>query len=153
MKAHDNAEVILTIFRAVERRDGEAFQALCQPDVALHWPPPLPYGGSFRAGTAETRQGPNWEETWGPLQPTNGERQMDPRVVAADNDEVVVLWRQRGVSPAGERFDGQVLGLYQFRDGKLARAQMFYFDPAGAAKFLTQARLQTPVSNRQTDAA
>jgi hypothetical protein len=41
----------------------------------------------------------------------------------------------------------------QFRDGKLARAQMFYFDPAGAAKFLTQARLQTPVSNRQTDAA
>jgi ketosteroid isomerase-like protein len=153
MKAHDNAEVILTIFRAVERRDGEAFQALCQPDVALHWPPPLPYGESFGAGTAETRQGPNWEETWGPLQPTDGERQMDPRVVAADNDEVVVLWRQRGVSPAGERFDGQVLGLYQFRDGKLARAQMFYFDPAGATRFLTQARLQTPVSNRQTDAA
>jgi hypothetical protein len=28
-----------------------------------------------------------------------------------------------------------------------------YFDPAGAARFLAQARLQTPVSNRQTNAA
>jgi hypothetical protein len=37
--------------------------------------------------------------------------------------------------------DGQVLGLYQLRDGKLARAQMFYFDPAGAARFLAEARL------------
>ena len=35
---------------------------------------------------------------------------MDPRVVAANGDEVVVLWRQRGVSRAGDRFDGEVLG-------------------------------------------
>jgi DNA-directed RNA polymerase specialized sigma24 family protein len=49
----------------------------------------------------------------------------DPRVVAADNAEVVVLWRQRGVSPAGERFDGQFLGQYQLNHGKLARAPMF----------------------------
>jgi len=153
MEVRDNVDVILKIFRAVERRDREAFEALCQPDVTLHWPPPLPYGGSFRASAAETRQSPNWEETWGSLQPTDGERQMDPRVVAADNDEVVVLWRQRGVSPAGERFDGQVLGLYQLRDGKLARAQMFYFDPAGAVRFLAQARLQAPAPARQADAA
>jgi uncharacterized protein len=153
MEARHSADVILAIFRAVERRDGEAFQALCQPDVALHWPPPLPYGGSFRADAAEARRGPNWEETWDPLQPTDGERQMDPRVVASDDDEVVVLWRQRGVSPAGERFDGQVLGLYQLRDGKLARAQMFYFDPAGAARFLAQGRLQAPASTRRADAA
>jgi hypothetical protein len=74
------------------------------------------------------------------------------RVVAADHDEVVVLWRQRGVSPAGERFDGQVLGLFQLRDGKLARAQMFYFDPAGAARFLAEARLRL-ASRPQPDAA
>src|SRR5262245_47890136 len=153
METRDNADVIRAIFWAVERRDGAAFQALCQPDVTLHWPPPLPYGGSFRVDAAQARQGPNWQETWGPLQPTDGERQMDPRVVAADNDEVVVLWRQRGVSPAGERFDGQVLGLYRLRDGKLARAQMFYFDPAGAARFLAQARLQAPAPARQAEAA
>ncbi len=64
---------------------------------------------------------------------------MDPRVVAAGEDEVVVLWRQRGVGPDGERFDGVVLGLYRFRDGKLARAQMFYFDTAAVAGFLARA--------------
>ena len=65
---------------------------------------------------------------------------MDPRVVAANENEVVVLWRQRGVSPLGDRFDGKVLGLYRIRDGKLARAQMFYFDTAAVASFLAKAK-------------
>jgi ketosteroid isomerase-like protein len=67
---------------------------------------------------------------------------MDPRIVADNkkSGEVVVLWRQRGRSPAGERFDGQVLGLYQVRDGRLARAQMFYFDTLALAGFLANAK-------------
>jgi ketosteroid isomerase-like protein len=64
---------------------------------------------------------------------------MDPRVVAASDDEVVVLWRQRGVSRAGDRFDSPVLGLYRIREGKLARAEMFYFDSASLANFLGRA--------------
>jgi hypothetical protein len=36
---------------------------------------------------------------------------MDARVVAASDDEVVVLWRQRGRSAIGDRFDSPVLGL------------------------------------------
>jgi len=67
---------------------------------------------------------------------------MDPRVVAASEDEGVVLWRQRGVSPSGERFEGELLGLYRVREGKLARAQMFYFDTAAAASFLMKASEQ-----------
>jgi uncharacterized protein len=65
---------------------------------------------------------------------------MEPRVVATNDQtgEVVVLWRQRGRGRAGERFDGPVLGLYQVRDGRLARAQMFYFDTAAVADFLAQ---------------
>jgi ketosteroid isomerase-like protein len=51
-----------------------------------------------------------------------------------------VLWRQKGVSAAGDRFDGEVLGLYRLREGKLARAQMFYFDTAAVATFLAKAR-------------
>lgn len=39
---------------------------------------------------------------------------MDLRVVASAGDEVVGLWRQRGVNPRGERFDGEVLGLCRF---------------------------------------
>jgi ketosteroid isomerase-like protein len=130
MSAKENGQVMLEIFRAIERRDPERVRDLCQSDVQFHWPPSLPFGGDGR---------PTWAETWIPLQPSDAERRMDPRLVAATDDEVVVAWRQRGVSPVGERFDGAVLGLYEVRGGKLARAQMFYFDSAALASFLANA--------------
>ncbi len=65
---------------------------------------------------------------------------MNSRVVAASDDEIAMLWRQRGVSPAGERLDGEVLGLYQLRDGRLPRAQMFYFDTPAAVGFIARAK-------------
>jgi hypothetical protein len=43
------------------------------------------------------------------------------------------------VSPAGDRFDGEVLGLYQIRENKLVRAQMFYSDTVAVARFLANA--------------
>jgi hypothetical protein len=64
---------------------------------------------------------------------------MDPRVVAATEREVVVLWRQRGLGPHGTSYDGEVLGLYEVRGGKLARAQMFHFDAIAVARFLAAA--------------
>jgi hypothetical protein len=70
-----------------------------------------------------------------PLQPTAAERQMDPQVVAASEQEVVVLWWQRGRGPTSGQFNSPVLGLYRVRDGKLARAQMFYFDTVAVAGF------------------
>jgi hypothetical protein len=33
-----------------------------------------------------------------------------------------------------------VLGLYHVREGKLARAQMFYFDTAAVVRFLAKAQ-------------
>jgi uncharacterized protein len=138
----DNAELILAIFAAIEHRDTQRFTELVHPDFEIHWPPSLSYGGSYRDLDVDARQGHrSWAGTWGPLQPTAAERRMDPRVVAANDEsgEVVVLWRQRGRSPAGESFDGPVLGLYQVRDGRLARAQMFYFDTVALADFLANA--------------
>jgi hypothetical protein len=137
-----NIELMLAVFAAVEHRDRQRFTELVHRDFEIHWPPSLPYGGSYRDLDADARQDrPTWAETWNPLQPTAAERRMDPRVVAASDasGEVVVLWRQRGRSPAGEAFDGPVLGLYQVRDGRLARAQMFYFDTVALADFLTTA--------------
>ena len=84
-------------------------------------------------------RGPTWIHTWAALQPTEAERKMEPRVVASNGDEVVVLWSQRGLSPGGERFDGPVLGLYTVHNGKLARAQMFYFDTPASVEFLARA--------------
>jgi uncharacterized protein len=91
----------------------------------------------------------SWAGTWLPLQPTEAERRLDPRVVAASGDEVVVLWHQRGVDSVGRRFDGEVLALYQVREGKLARAQMFYFDPVAVASFLADATCQATAAGRR----
>jgi ketosteroid isomerase-like protein len=77
--------------------------------------------------------------TWAPLQLTDAERSMEPRLVASSGDEVVVLWRQRGRSASGERFDGPVLALYTVHDRRLARAQMFYFDTRAVVEFLERA--------------
>jgi len=131
-----NINAILDIFSAIERRDVSRELELFQPDVELHWPPSLPYGGIIRGLKPEHN---SWGQTWIPLQPTDAERKMDPRVVAASDDEVVVLWHQRGLTTGGDRLDVEVLGLYQFRDAKLARAQMFYFDTAAVLNFLAKA--------------
>ncbi|PYM99510.1 MAG: hypothetical protein DME08_05690 [Candidatus Rokuibacteriota bacterium] len=137
MGASENVQVMLEIFRSIERRDAQRFLDLCHSDVEFHWPPSLPYGGASRGRPGTI---PTWSDTWLPLQPGETERRMDPRVVAAGDDEVVVLWRQRGINPDGDRFDGPVLGLYQVLEGKLARAQMFYFDTAALVSFLAKTR-------------
>ena len=134
---HANMRVILEIFGAIERRDQQRLAELCHTDVEFQWPPVLPYGGISRGLKAEP---PSWGHTWIPLQPTDAERTMDPRIVAASGDEVVVLWRQRGSSPGGDRLDSPVLALYEIRDGKLSRAQMFYFDLTAVVDFLATAR-------------
>jgi ketosteroid isomerase-like protein len=103
MSAKENVEGLLEIFAAIERRDPQRVLELCCPDVEFHWPPSLPYGGVSR-GLGGDR--PTWSATWVPLQPTEAERLMDPRVVAATEEEVVVRWEQRGLSPTGDRFDG-----------------------------------------------
>jgi ketosteroid isomerase-like protein len=133
-----NTHVMFEIFHTLENRDPQrpnpqAFQNLFHPDIEFHWPPSLPYGGTFHGLQIH---GPTWSGTWDPLQPSASERRMDPRVVAATDAEVVVLWQQRGKNSAGERIETPVLGLYQLRDGKLARAQMFYFDTAAVLSFL-----------------
>ena len=137
MSASRNVGVMREIFAAIEQRDAGRFAELMQPDVEFHWPPSLPYGGSTRGPEPD---GPTWGRTWLRLQPDEAERRMDPRIVAAGDEEVVVLWRQRGRSPSGERLDSQVLGLYRLHDGRLARAQTFYFDPVTVAAFIAAAR-------------
>jgi ketosteroid isomerase-like protein len=131
MGTGENVAVVLETFRAVERRDRQRLNGLYHPEVEFLWPPSL-------LDTLGSEQ----VETWNRLQPTEAERRMDPRVVAADGEEVVVLWTWRGRGPAGEPVESPVLGLYQVRDGKFARAQMFFFDAAAVANLVTQAQNQ-----------
>jgi uncharacterized protein len=139
-----NAEVALAVIRAVEERDGEALFELYHDDVELHDAPSLPYGYTARGKSAmreqlETAPETTWLGTWGPLQPTERERRMDPRVVATNGDEVTVLYTTRALAPDGERFESPVLALYEVRDGRFVRAQMFHFDTAAILAFLERA--------------
>jgi uncharacterized protein len=135
----NNIDVVLQAFQAVEQRDPEALVAVYHPDIEFHDAPSLPYGGSQIGLQAVVEHGPAWANTWDPIQ-TQAERKMDPRVIAANDQEVVVLYHQRAVTLTGERFDNPVLGLYQLRDGKLQRAQMFHFDMAAIISFLNRAK-------------
>jgi ketosteroid isomerase-like protein len=128
-------DVVLQVFRSVEERNPQLAADVYHDDLEFHWPRPLPYAGSSYGLEASLARRPGWAETWDRFQ-GDAERGLGARVVASSEDEVVMLWHQRGRDQVGRRLDTPVLGLYQVRDGKLARAQMFYFDPLAAADFL-----------------
>jgi ketosteroid isomerase-like protein len=139
-----DAEVALGVIRAVRERDDERLMELFHDDVQLHDAASLPYGGIVEGKASiqeqiESAPEETWLGTWAPVQPTEAERRMDPRVLSENNGEVVVLYHQRALAPDGERFDSPVIGLYEVRDGKLARAQMFHYDTAAINAFLERA--------------
>jgi uncharacterized protein len=148
---NSKAQVVLDVIHAVELRDRETLGRLYHDELEFHEAPSLPYGGSLRGKDVfqqqlEAEPEKTWLGTWGPLQPTEAERRFDPRVIAGNGDEVVVAYRTRARSPRGERFESPVLGLYEVRAGKLARAQMFHFDTAAIVAFLERARAQLTTS-------
>lgn len=128
MGAKENIQIVMAAFAAVEQRDRQKLNELYHPEVQFHWPP------SFAAW--------NRIESWNALQPTEAERRMEPRVVAASDKEVVVQWIWKGVSASGARFETPVLGLYEVRDAKFARAQMFFFDTPGLEAFVRKSTAQ-----------
>jgi len=127
-------DVVLQVFRSVEKRNPQLAAEVYHDDLEFHWPRPLPYAGSSYGLKASLERRPDGlrRGIHSRARPNAG----SARVVAASEDEVVVLWHQRGRDRASRWLDTPVLGLYQVRDGKLARAQMFYFDPLAAAEFL-----------------
>ena len=143
-------DVVLGVFSAVEERDQAKLFALYHDDVEFHEAPSLPYGGVARGKAAlweqlATTPERSWIGTWGALQPTEAERRMDPRVVATSGDEVAVIYTQRALGGGGERFAAPIIGLYEVRDAKLARAQVFHFDTAAVLAFLERAAQPGPL--------
>jgi uncharacterized protein len=140
-----DADVVLRAIKAVEERDGETLLELYHEDVEFHEAPSLPYGGVVEGVPSlmkqlESAPEDTWLGTWDPVQPTEVERRFDPRVISEQDGEVVVLYQMRAVAPDGERFEAPVIGLYEVRDGKFARAQMFHYDTQGINAFLERAR-------------
>ena len=141
MKA--NEKLVLDMIRAVEERDAERILEIYDPDVEFHWPPSLPgYGGTFR-GREVLEMNTAFTDAWDPLQPTEAARRIHPRVVASNDEEVVVHYHQRGTDQSGRTCDSEVLAIYRVENGKVTRLQMFYFEPEKIANFLTAAAHQS----------
>jgi ketosteroid isomerase-like protein len=141
MTAQKNADIVMRILHAIEERQLDRLSALFHPEIEFNWPPGLPYSGDFK-GPAVAEMNARFAETWRPLQPTEGTRRINPRVVAASDDgHVVVHYIWKGLNTEGQRFETETLADYQVRDGQLARAQMFYYDLPGMISFLDGARV------------
>ena len=53
MRSTENVKVMRNIFSTIERRDAQGFRELVHPDVEMHWPASLPYGGTARGLTPQ----------------------------------------------------------------------------------------------------
>jgi hypothetical protein len=93
-------DVVLQVFRSVEERNPQLAAEVYHDDLEFHWPRPLPYAGSSYGLKASLERRPGWAGTWDPLQ-GQSDRGLGARVVASSEDEVVVLWHQRGRDHAG----------------------------------------------------
>ena len=134
-----NANLVMDVLQVIEQRQLHRLAALYHPEIEFHWPPGLPYSGKH-TGSAVAEMAKRFEATWAWLQPNEQTRRMNPRVVAAgENGHVVVNYIWRGLDREGRRFETEVLAAYQVRDGRLARAQMFYYDLPGVIAFLDSA--------------
>lgn len=131
--------VVMTMLRAIEERELDRLPELYDPDLTLHWPPGLPYGGRH-AGTAALAAAEAFRAVWDPLQPTPALRRMNPQVVGTGPEgRVAVRYLWRGEAPGAGRHEAETLAEYVLRDGRLARAQMFHFDLLGLLAFLRRA--------------
>ena len=134
-----SVEIVTQVLKAVEQRRGDLLADLYHPQIEFHWPPGLPYSGSF-VGVEVAQMQRRFGEVWFPLQPTEETRRMDFKVVATGDDgRVVATYVWKGIDRQGRRFETLTLADYQVRDGLFARAQMFYYDFTGLLSFLAQA--------------
>ena len=132
----EKGDLVRRLFEAVEARDIAAVVSCYADDVEIHEAASLPYGGVYRGRDGALR---HWERVisaWRPFQ-----RGLKPNLSAVfvdgDDDTVAVLFRARGIGASGDRFDAPEVGIYQVREGRIVRSQMFHADTASVVSFLT----------------
>src|SRR5215204_2641900 len=103
MPSEVDVQVVADALNAVEQRDHERLMSLYHPEIEFRWPPALPYGGTFR-GREVIEMSRRFAAIWDPLQPTEEDRRLDPKVIATGVDgRVVVNYRLRGRDGIGRR--------------------------------------------------
>jgi ketosteroid isomerase-like protein len=132
-------EVVRRLFAAVEDRDLERVIACYSDDVEIHEADVLPYGGIWRGTEGAAAHAAAFMGSWAGLQGPQ-EQVLDARIWGDGAGTVWVLFRHRAADPVGgARFDAPEVGIYQIRDERIVRSQMFHADSAAVLEFLLNA--------------
>ena len=136
----DDVDVVRRLFTAVEERDYDGLLACYSDDVEINEAAVLPWGGVWRGPDGVAAHAAEFMRTWGALQGPQ-ESQLDAQFVSDGAGTVCAVFRHRGVDPvSGARFDAPEVGVYQVRDGRVAKSQMFHADSAAVVAFLSNGR-------------
>jgi uncharacterized protein len=129
-----NIEIVRRIMDAVRERDLTVLVDTYASDIEIHDAESLPYGGIYRGHQGMIENGMGFVRTWDQLQ-TSADR--DPEaVIFGSGDQVVALWRLKASGKDGQRLDRPAISLFQLRDRKVVRLQMFHYDTAAIGRFL-----------------
>jgi ketosteroid isomerase-like protein len=132
----DDVETVRRLFGAVEDRDFERMLACYTDDIEINEAAVLPWGGVWRGPEGVAAHSAEFMRTWGALQGPE-EARLDARFFGDGAGTVCAVFRHRAVDPmSGNRFDAPEVGVYQVRDRRVVRSQMFHADSAAVVAFL-----------------
>jgi ketosteroid isomerase-like protein len=119
----DNVATIERVYHALAARDASAIQEVFAPDVTIRQSPELPWGGDY--------EGLDGAFTFFLTLVEHIESQVTTESLFAAGDHVVQTGRTRGTVRAnGASFDIPEVHVWELRDGKVVRYQVYIDSPA-----------------------
>jgi uncharacterized protein len=124
-----SAEAVATVRRMEElaqQGDLEGAMALMHPEVVIHEPESMPYGGTYHGREGAAAIGRKLAEMFEPT----GDMQVE--YFDGGDDLVIVHVHQPGRSvKTGQQCDTNLIELHTVREGMIAEIRIFNWDTAG----------------------
>ena len=119
--AEQNKQVVKGAYEGLAGGDVKAFLGVLHPEIEIHEPDALPFGGTYR-GTEEILG------FMGKAAQVLAPGQLEVEHLVAEGDHVVAVIRL-GLQSGG---DARVTEHWLMRDGKAVEVRVFWFDPTVA---------------------
>ncbi|NWK98306.1 hypothetical protein DM806_22085 [Sphingobium lactosutens] len=125
-EARRNRDLLIGIYRRIERGEMEVLAEALDPDVSFHEAASLPYGGDMRGKEAALAGMAGMFAAWRSVEVVFYE-------FCAAGDLVFAYHKFSGVARAtGLTYEGQAVELFRFRDGRIVEWRPFYWDTHAA---------------------
>lgn len=119
----DNIATIQRVYDAFKTRDASVFQEVFAPDIRISQSPELPWGGEY--------EGHDGAFTFLLTLVEHIESEVTTESLFAAGDHIVQTGRTRGkVVANGATFDVPEVHVWELRDGKVVRFQVYIDAPA-----------------------